>query len=191
MRRLVMAAVVWGAAWPAWASEGGPETFLGMPVVVWKTLNLLGFFGLLVYLLAKPMAAFFRTRRDGIARQLEEATRQRQEAERLTAEMEQKVASLESEISAMQERLRLEGERDRVALEKQGEAEAARFLAQIDQEAGRRVDEARAELARDAAGVAAELARELLQKELTPADQERIFASTLERLKARAAGGVQ
>lgn len=191
MRKLFVAAVMLGVAFPAWASEGAAETFLGMPVVIWKTLNLVGFFGLLVYLLAKPMAAFFRTRREGIGRQLEEATAQRREAERLNAEMEQKVASLEGEIAAMQERLRREGEKEREALEKQGETEAVRFLAQVDQEATRRVEEARASLSREAAGVAAELALELLQKELTEADRERIFTSTLERLKARAAGGVQ
>jgi len=191
VRKLVIAVVVWGAALPAWASEGSAETFLGLPVVLWKTLNFVGFFGLLAYLLAKPMAAFFRTRREGIGRQLEEATKQRQEAERLSAEMEQKVAALQGEITAMQERLRREGEKEREALESQGEAEAARFLAQVDQEAARRVEEARASLSREAAGVAAELAIELLEKELTEADRERIFTSTLERLKARAAGGVQ
>jgi F-type H+-transporting ATPase subunit b len=191
VRKLVIAVVVWCAALPAWASEGSAETFLGLPVVLWKTLNLVGFFGLLAYLLAKPMSAFFRTRREGIGRQLEEATKQRQEAERLSAEMEQKVASLEGEITAIQERLRREGEKEREALEKQGEAEAARFLAQVDQEAARRVEEARASLSREAAGIAAELAIELLEKELTDADRERIFTSTLERLKARAAGGVQ
>jgi len=191
VKKLVIAAVMGCAALPAWASEGGAETFLGLPVVVWKTLNLLGFFGLLVYLLAKPMAAFFRTRREGIARQLEEAGKQRQEAERLTTEMGQKVASLQGEIASLQERLRREGEREREALTEQGETEAARFLAQIDQEASRRVEDARAQLAREAAGLAADLALELLAKELTPADRERIFNSTLERLKARAAGGVQ
>jgi hypothetical protein len=39
--------------------------------------------------------------------------------------------------------------------------------------------------------VAAELALELLQRELTPEDRERIFRTTLERLAARAARGSQ
>ena len=47
---------------PALAAEGGAETFLGLPVVLWKTANMLLFFGLLAYLLAKPLTRFFRAR---------------------------------------------------------------------------------------------------------------------------------
>ena len=60
MRKLVIAVVVWGAALPAWASEGSAETFLGLPVVLWKTLNFVGFFGLLAYLLAHDGEAISR-----------------------------------------------------------------------------------------------------------------------------------
>ncbi|MEW6338442.1 MAG: hypothetical protein ACOY3Y_19270 [Acidobacteriota bacterium] len=189
MRKLLVAVAAACAAVPAWASEGAAETFLGLPAWLWKTANLLAFFGLLVYLLAKPMRSFFAARKETIARQLDEAVRQRQEAARLSAEMETRVASLQGEIKALQERLRSEGEREREALIRQGEAEAARFVAQMDQEAARRADEARTRLAREAADAAAEMAWQLLEREVTPADRERIFAVTLERLRAGASGG--
>lgn len=189
MRKILVALVIWCAALPAWAAEEGGQTFLFIPTWIWKTVNMLGFFALLVWLLAKPMRAFFHTRRESIAQALDEAKKQQAEAERLKAEVGARVAALESEIQALRDRLRQEGEREREALERQGEAEAARLLAQMDQEAARRVEEARGSLAREAANVAAELAWELLEKELTPADRERIFTATLDRLRARAAGG--
>jgi len=176
------------AASPAWAAEGA-DTFLGLPRVLWYSLNLLVFFGLLAYLLVKPMSRFFRTRGEEIANQLAEARRQREEAERLRAEVEQRVASLQDEIAMLRERLRREGEHEREALVRQGEEEAARFLAQVDQEATRRVAEARSQLTREAAALAAELARDLLEREITDADRERIFAATVERLRRRGAGG--
>lgn len=179
------------AAEPAWAGGGGSETWLGVPRVVWYTLNLLLFFGLLGWLLAKPLSAFLRSRQEEIARTLAEATRQQAEAVRMKAEMEQRVASLESEIAALRQRLRDEGLRERAALIQQGEQEAERLLAQLDQEAARRREEAQVALAREAAGIAAELAWEFLQREVTPDDRERIFRTTLERLRSQVKGGVQ
>ncbi len=190
-RALLVALSSWAIALPALAAEEGAETFLGIPTVVWKSLNLLAFIALLVYLLARPLRHFFRARREEIGRALDGAAKQRDEAARLRSEMEARVASLEGEIGALQERLRREGERERETLEKQGETEAARLLAQIEGESARRLEEARSRLAREAADVAAELAWELLERELTEADRERIFNATLERLRSHAAGGAR
>lgn len=187
--RLALAALMVSlAALPALAATEGPTTFLGLPTALWKLLNLLAFVGLLVYLLAKPMRGFFRAREESVRRQLAEAAQQRERAAQLESEMARRVASLEGEIRALRERLRQEGERERRLLEQQGEADAARLLAQLDDEAKRRVEEARVGLAREAADVAADLAREIIEKELTPADRERIFARTLERLRQGAPG---
>ena len=193
MKRLPIATALLLLAAPAFASaEGGePATFLGLPVWLWKTANLLAFVGLLVYLLARPLSSFFRARREQIARQLADAARQRDEAARMTAEMGTRVAALQAEMAGLRDRLRSEGEREKAELERAGEAEAARLLAQLDDEARRRVQEARTQLAGEAAAIAADLARELLERELTPADRERIFRSTLERLAAPPAGGAR
>ena len=183
----VRSAIVVGAtslvALPALAASESPATFLGLPTALWKLANLLAFVGLLVYLLAKPLRGFFHARGESVSRSLGEAAQQREQAARLATEMEQRVAALQGEIGSLQERLRQEGERERKALEQQGEADATRLLAQLDDEAKRRVEEARVGLAHEAADVAAELAREILEKELTAADRERIFARTLERLR--------
>jgi F-type H+-transporting ATPase subunit b len=190
-RGLAAAVVVWLAALPAWAAEEGGATFLGLPTIFWKVANFAFFFGLLYFLLARPASRFFQSRREQVATQLAEAERAQREAEQLRAEMAQRVAALSSEIKALQERLHGDGEREREALERQGDAEAARLTAQIEQEAGRRVADARRELAAEAASVAADLALELLQRELTAEDRERIFRTTLERLEERPAGGAR
>lgn len=173
------------AAAPAFASggEGGPETVWGLPPLFWKAFNFLLFFGVLGFLLRRPLGQFFASRRESVAGQLAEARRQRVEAEQLRREMETRVASLQQEIASLRERLQQEGERERDALERQGEAEAARLVAQVEQEAARRVDAARSALAREASETAVQLARDLLARELGPADRERIFRETLARLE--------
>jgi F-type H+-transporting ATPase subunit b len=191
VKKVVPALLLWCFALPSWAEEGGAEGFLGLPPLFWKTANLIVFFGLLVYLLVRPLSRFFRARREQIVSHIKQAAHQQQEAERLRSDMEERVAVLSGEIAALKERLRRDGEREREALGHQGDEEAARLVAQIGQEAARRVEEARRELASEAAAVAAELALDLLQRELTPEDRERIFRTTLERLSARATGGVR
>jgi F-type H+-transporting ATPase subunit b len=190
-KQLLATPVLWCCALPAWAAEEGSGKFLGLPPLFWSAANLLVFFGLLFYLLARPLSRFFHARREQITSQMKEAAHQQQEAERLRSEMEQRVTALSREIEALKERLRRDGERERKALERQGEEEAARLVAQIGQEVARRVGDARREIASEAATVAADLALELLQRELTPEDRERIFRTTLERLTARAARGAQ
>jgi len=189
VKRLVAVLTVCFLALPAWAAEEAGEGFLGLSPLFWKIANFILFFGLLFYLLVRPLSKFFHTRRAQIDAQMKESVHQRQEAERLRTEMEQRLTALSGEIASLRERMRRDGERERAALERQGDAEAARLVAQIDQEASRRVEEVRRELAADAAEVAAQLAIELLQRELTPEDRERIFRTTLERLGARSNGG--
>ena len=179
-------------ALPVTASEAaGSGTWLGLPLWFWALVNFIIFFGGIGYLLAKPMGAFFRTRREEIARDLEEARHEREEQERMKAEVEQRLAALHGEIAALHERLRAEGEKERDELSRQGDAEAARLLAQIEQETGRRLEEARTGLAKEAASIAADLAWEILEKEITAEDRERIFRTTLERLRSEAEGGLQ
>ena len=183
----VTAAPAWLLALPAAAAGAGQEGFLGLPTLFWKAANLAVFFGLMFYLLARPLSRFFRARREQIGAQMRDAALHRQEAERLRAEMERRVEALAGEIAELRERLRREGARDREALERQGVEEAARLVALFDLEATRRIEEARRELAAEAASVAADLALELLERELTAEDRERIFRTTLDRLTARAA----
>ncbi len=188
MRWPVAALAAVTVALPAWAAEEDGGTFLGLPTLFWKVANFLVFFGLLAFLLARPLSGFFGSRREQIAAQLREAERAGREAEQLRVEMERRLAALSAEIGALQERLRAEGERERQALERQGQAEATRLVAQIEHEAARRVADARRALASEAAAVAADLAVELLQRELSAADRERIFRTTLARLGQPAGG---
>mgnify|MGYP005837568679 CR=1 FL=1 len=178
----VLLGLLWLAR--AEAAEGASSTWLGLPVPIWRALNLLAFLAFLIWLLARPLSRFFHSRREEISRELSEAERLRREAAAMQQEVATKMAQLQDEIRALQERLRQEGEAERGRLVAEGEREAARLLQQVDEQARRRLAQAREQLAREAALAAAKAAWELLQREITPADQERIFEATLAQLKA-------
>lgn len=165
------------------AAGAAPDTFLGLPTVLWRIANLLGFLALLAWFLARPLSRFFRARREEIARELHEAERLRAEAAAMQQQMQAKVAALEGEILALRERLRREGEAERERLIAEGEREAARFLRQVEEESARRLAAVRQQLAREAAEAAAAVAWELLRREVTAEDRERIFHVTLKRLQ--------
>ncbi|MGQ9494924.1 MAG: F0F1 ATP synthase subunit B family protein [Thermoanaerobaculaceae bacterium] len=178
--------ILLGLLWlaQAEAAEGASPTWLGLPVPIWRALNLLAFLGFLIWLLARPLSRFFHCRREEISKELLEAERLRREAAAMQQEITTKTAQLQEEIRALQERLRQEGEAERDRLVAEGEREAARLLQQVDEQARRRLAQAREQLAREAALAAAKAAWELLQREITPADQERIFEATLAKLEA-------
>jgi len=189
MIKLILAVVLMSAASPVLAAGGGEAgPFLGLPRPLWYTVNLVLFLGLLGYLVARPLNRFFTDRSAEVSRQLAEAQRQQEEAVALRHELDRRVHSLEAEVTALRRRLREEAERDRQALDLQGEREAARLVQQVDAEVHRRLLQAREVLARDAATLAADLAWELLEREMEPADQERIFQRTLQRLQAAGEG---
>lgn len=165
------------------AAEAAADTWLGLPTVVWRVANLLGFLLVLAWFLARPLSRFFHTRREEIARELHEAERLRAQAAAMQQEMNAKVAALEGEIRALRERLRWEGEAERQRLIQEGEREAAKLLRQVEDEAARRLVAARERLAREAATTAAAVAWEILRKEVTPEDRERVFQATLKRLQ--------
>lgn len=166
------------------AAEGASSTWLGLPVPIWRALNLLAFLAFFTWLLARPLSRFFHSRREDISKDLSEAERLRREAAATQQEVSTKMAQLQDEIRALRERLRQEGEAERDRLVAEGEREAARLLQQVDEQARRRLAQAREQLAREAALAAAKAAWELLQRDITPADQERIFEATLAQLKA-------
>jgi F-type H+-transporting ATPase subunit b len=135
-------------------------------------------FGILVagyYLLGrKPIAAALQSRRDSIAKEIEEAARMRKEAEARAETYQAKLAHLEEEMKGAREALVRAGEaeRDRIVVEAEAKAERMRKDAEflVEQE----MKQIRQDLWRDTVEVAVTAAEDLLKKRVTDADQERI-----------------
>lgn len=163
------------------------HAFLGVPDLVWKTLNLALFLALLVYLLRKPIAKFFGDRRGEVAATLERAEQNRARAEALAAELGEKVSRLESELAELRAKAERDARADQEALLAEADAEAKKLVERTRHEIESRVRAARAELTAYAGDLSIDLARDLLEKSVTADDQRRLLQEGLVALAGRAA----
>lgn len=159
------------------SAEGGEAgTFLGLPVVIWKTANLLLFFGLMWWLLRKPLSSFFGERRAEVAKTLEKAEENRRRAEALAAELNTRLLQIDTELSKLRAAAKLDADAEHAALLAQAEEEAGRILSRTKGEIESRVRHARAELTGYAGDLALEIARDILARQITPEDQKRLVS---------------
>ena len=170
------------------ASEEGHEAskFLGLPLWIWQVLNLGLFLAVLLYFVAKPLGQAFRKRQLEIEERRQEAEKQRASVERLASDIRERTAKVEREIEEIRKQGRADGEEARRALAAKAVEEAARIRKESEEEIDRRVAAARDELRRTAADVAGKTAVEILTREITSADRERLLADGVSRLKGDA-----
>jgi F-type H+-transporting ATPase subunit b len=155
---------------------------VGIPDYVWLSLNLTAFLYILQRFIGLPMGAFLETRREGIAEELQNARRQLEEADRLQAEVSKRLADVEEEVSGLKKRATSDGDAEAERISAQTKIDEERFLRRIDEEISRREAETRARLAQDTADLTAQLARDLLDREMTDEDRQRVLDRSLDAM---------
>jgi F-type H+-transporting ATPase subunit b len=173
---LTTAALLLASA-PAWAAEEEEvaQRFLGLPVELWKLVNLLLILGLLVYFLGKPFNTHFRKRREDLDDAIDRASAEREKALALAAEMTARLASLEKEIAEIRARGSREGESEKRAQIDAAAREAETLRKNAADEIDRRLASAKKDLASAAAALAAERARDVIAGAVTEEDRRRLL----------------
>ncbi|AEA33964.1 ATP synthase F0 subunit B [Hippea maritima] len=92
------------------------------PHMLWRIIDFILFIAILYYFLKKPVADFFRGRKESIVGEFENAKRAKEEAEKLLRETEEKLKALEDEIRRIIE-----------TFESMAESEKQRILAELEQ----------------------------------------------------------
>jgi F0F1-type ATP synthase membrane subunit b/b' len=140
-------------------------------------------FGILIggyYLLGKDsIAAGLRSRRESIAKEIEEAARMKAEADERAKTYQARLESLEQEMAMAREALVRAGEAERDRIVSDAEAKAERMRKDAEFLVEQELKQIRLDLWRDAVDTAIGTAEELLKKRVTPADQERLAAEYL------------
>jgi F0F1-type ATP synthase membrane subunit b/b' len=163
---------------------GHAEKFLGIPLPIWQIVNLVLFLAVLVFFVAKPMAAAFRKRQVEIEERSRRVEQQRQEVDRLSAEIRERTARLEIEIEQVRRQGIAEGESARAALADRAKEEAERIRRDAGEEIERRLAAAKDELRKTAADLTAEAAAAIVSREITEEDRERLLKDSVLRMKA-------
>ncbi len=159
------------------------EKFLGLPLWIWQLLNLALFVGLLLYFIARPLADAFRKRQRKIEEHRKEAEKQRAHVLQLAAELRERTARVEREIAQIREQGRVDGEEAHAALAVRADEEAARIRKDAGEEIERRLSAAKAELRQAAADQTASGASNILSREITQDDRQRLLTESMARMK--------
>jgi F-type H+-transporting ATPase subunit b len=187
---LVVGALLAAPTLAAEAAEHGgehaAETFLGLPVQVYWTLNLLVFLGILAWAAGPALVRFLEDKQQQLAHQLADARRQQEEAATMGARLEAQIAELRREVEELSLRAEREGERERREILAEAERERARIETSVQVEIAQGLQQARHQLTAHAARLAAELAEQRLATGLSREDKKRIFRDNLARLERKA-----
>jgi F-type H+-transporting ATPase subunit b len=163
-------------------AEEHAATFLGLPLWLWQLVNLALFLGVMLYFVARPLAAMFRKRQLEVEQRLREAKTLRAEAARLEAQVHERMVRLDQEIVEIRARGLAEGEAERAALSEKADLEVERVRREAEEEISRRLAAAKQELRRTAADLTASVARELLAAQINEEDRRRLLEESITRL---------
>ena len=157
--------------------------FLGIPLWMWQIVNLVLFLAVLIYFVARPMAAAFRKRQLEVEQRAREAERQRADVERLSLEIRERTERLEHEIEDIRRQAVADGESARAALTQRAKEEAERVRQESGEEIERRLAAAKAQLRQAAADLTASAASEIVSREITEDDRRRFLTESVSRMK--------
>ena len=174
------------AAAPAFAAGGGYSESQ-IKDLLYRLMNFAVFFAVLFYFLRKPLAKFFRDRRENIARNLEYLETQARNLEEQTEIMNKQIAGIASErdsILAQYERMG-QKEADRIIAEAKTTAENIIQKTQAAMEL--EVKSARQVLLQEIVRLSTEAATEMVKTNINADDQKRLtgeFMAQVEKLKS-------
>ena len=179
MRKLtiVVTLLLVAGAEPAYAAEGG------IGAVVWPVANFAILVWVIYYFGRTPVVDHLKGRHAQVRKELVEAAALKATATESLAEIERRMQALPGELEA----LRLRGQEEMAAEDERIAAAAASERARLLEQARREIDLqlrlAKRELVDHAAHLAVQLATERLQKDITPADQDRLVDRYLDQVK--------
>jgi F-type H+-transporting ATPase subunit b len=117
---------------------------------------------------------FLKTRREEIVVKIAEASAKKQAAEALVRDYRSRLAGLGKEVQSLQAALREDGEREKSRLVSEAQATAVKITQDANFLADQEVKTARQKLREDMADEAEATARQLIERNISAADQTRL-----------------
>jgi F-type H+-transporting ATPase subunit b len=167
-------------AWAAGGAAAHHEPSIGE--ILYPAINFVLYAGVLYYFVLPLVRNFLRSRQAEIVAAIDQAAAKKQQAEALVREYRAKLAALDQETQAIRALLREESEREKARLLRDAQATAekaredARLLADVE------VKTARQEIIEEMARRAEAAARELVRRNIAPADQSRLVQEFIQQI---------
>ena len=180
---VTIAAVVMAVGSIAYASSGGGgHTNHWLQVDTWKVLN----FGILAvvgfFLLKKPVAEFFSSRRKSIEDEINELEQKKSDAEQQLAEYQTKFKNLDQESKKIVENYIKQGEEARTRIIAEAEAQAEKLEDMAKHTIEQEFKAAKVKLQLEIAKKAMEKAEEVVKASISSDDQDRLVDQYLKKV---------
>jgi F-type H+-transporting ATPase subunit b len=156
----------------------------GWVVGLLRWSNFVILFGILGYLLRKPMGQFFSQRGREILEGIARGRRAGEDAAARLRDIEARLAGLEAEIARLREAAGTEAQADHDRLRARAQAEAEKIRAMAEQEIDSSVRQARSQIKNYAAVLAVELAEQRIRARLTPERQDALLRRYAEEVRS-------
>jgi F-type H+-transporting ATPase subunit b len=181
----VALALFWSSAPPllSWASEGGGYSSGQWHDLLYRTVCFAVLLGVLYRFARRPVATFFRQRRENIAHNLEYLETQARDLEEQKELMSKEIANIASErdaILAEYERLG-RNEADRLIAEAKASAEA--LIEKTREAMELEIKSARQALLAEIVALSTRAAQELVRKNITADDQKRLTREFMDQVE--------
>jgi F-type H+-transporting ATPase subunit b len=148
----------------------------------YRIINFLVLAGLVFFLIRKPAAQFLGDRIKGIQEQLKELEQKKIEAEKKLAEYTRRLEDLSAESDRIIEEYRRQGETMRENILTAAEASAAKLESQAKRNIEHEFKKARIELEAEIMEKAISRAQDMLARNITDKDQERLVGEYLDKV---------
>jgi F-type H+-transporting ATPase subunit b len=179
---LILCTFFWGVAFAA-GGPGGADRSGDLLDLLYRFINFALLIIILFWALRKAgIKGFFTARSEEIRQKLDDLRRGKEEAEAKYQELEKRLREFEGNRQGIIEQFKSEGlaEKERII------AEAQEKVRQIIEQAGltiqRETESARDRLKQEVVSLAAQKAQEILAREMTDKDQDRLVEEFIERV---------
>jgi F0F1-type ATP synthase membrane subunit b/b' len=159
------------------------DTQHGLSDLIWPIVNFAVLCGALYYFFRDPLSRHLRERHATIRKDLVDAGELNAAAAAQLAEIEHRLQALPGEIDALRRRGAEEIAAEERRIAEQAARERDRLVEQTRREIDLQVRLAKRELVEHAATLAVQIARERIEREITPADHQRLTERYLHQLE--------
>ncbi|QQS39835.1 MAG: hypothetical protein IPM63_10655 [Acidobacteriota bacterium] len=169
-------------SWLAWWYKN-VDPYMNYPgFEAWRFINLLIFFGVLAYLIKRPLSEAFKTKREKIRAELIRAEEEKKAAVAKLAEVEAKLARLDTEQAALVEEARSEAAAEKNRIREEIESESRRLRSQAEGEVLRKSQQIRKQLKRFSAEESIRLAEEKIRRAMSAETDRKLVKANIESI---------
>ena len=162
-------------------ASGGEEG--GKYDMLYKVINFAIFVVVFYFVWTKVVKKMLTGRGADIKNAIEEAAQMKESAEAKEKEYNEKLSLLDAKIKEIHADLKKDGEAEKVRILEEAELASERIKEQARQLVDLEMDRARSEIRKEVSLLSIEMAREILKKEFTAKDQERLVKESLEKIR--------